>query len=90
MTENDIRAALASFNLKDMLEGVHVQGGLVQVSLAVKREEAPRYEALRREIEAKLSALPGVQNAAVVLTAQKPPAPAPAPAAPQADACCPR
>jgi ATP-binding protein involved in chromosome partitioning len=86
MTENEIRAALAPFNLKDMLEGVHVQGGLVQVSLAVKREEAPRYEALRREIEVKLSALPGVQNAAVVLTAQKA---APAPAAPQEAALLP-
>ena len=84
MTENDIRAALASFNLKEMLEGVHVQDGLVQVSLAVRREEAPRYETLRREIEVKLSALPGVRNAAVVLTAQKP-----APAAPQADALLP-
>jgi ATP-binding protein involved in chromosome partitioning len=85
MTESDIRAALAPFNLKEMLDGVHVQGGLVQVSLAVKREEAPRFEALRREIEAKLSTLPGVKNAAVVLTAQKPAqAPAPAPAAPQA------
>ena len=88
MTENDIRAALAPFDLKNMLDGIHVQDGLVQVSLAVKREEAPRYEALRREIEAKLSALPGVRNASVVLTAQKP-APAPAPAAPPADVLLP-
>ncbi len=72
MTENDIRAALAPFNLKEMLEGVHVQDGLVQVSLAVKREDAAKLEPLRREIEAKLSTLPGVKNAAVVLTAQKP------------------
>jgi ATP-binding protein involved in chromosome partitioning len=86
MTENDIRAALSRFNLKEMLEGVHVEGGLVQVSLAVKREEAPKFEPLRREIEATLSALPGVRNAAVVLTAQKaaPASAQAAPAAPQA------
>jgi ATP-binding protein involved in chromosome partitioning len=77
MTENDIRAALAPFNLKEMLEGVHVQDGLVQVSLAVKREDAAKFEPLRRQIEATLAGLKGVSNAAVVLTAQKP-APAPA------------
>jgi ATP-binding protein involved in chromosome partitioning len=81
MTENDIRAALASFNLNKMLEGVHVHEGLVQVTLAIKREDAAQLEPLRRQIEAKLAGLPGVKNAAVVFTAHKP-APPPQAAAP--------
>jgi ATP-binding protein involved in chromosome partitioning len=79
MTENDIRAALAPFKLGTMLEGVHAQDGMVQVSLTIKREDAAALEPLRREIEAKLAGLKGVKNAAVVFTAHKaPPAPAPA------------
>jgi ATP-binding protein involved in chromosome partitioning len=81
MTEDDIRAALAPFNLRKMLEGVHVQDGLVQVSLAVKREDAAALEPLGRQIEAKLAKLPGVKNAAVVFTAHKE-APPPQAAAP--------
>ena len=81
MTEHDVRAALAAFDLKNMLDGVHVADGLVQVTLSIRREDAGALEPLRREIEAKLAALPGVKNAAVVFTAHKP-APAPAPAAP--------
>jgi ATP-binding protein involved in chromosome partitioning len=72
MTEDDIRAALAPFNLGKMLEFVHVQDGLVQVSLAVKREDAAAMEPLGRRIEVKLAGLPGVKNAAVVFTAHKP------------------
>ncbi len=83
MTQNDVLAALAPYNLKKMLDGVHVADGLVQVTLAIKREDAAALEPLRVEIEAKLAALPGVKNAAVVFTAHKPaPASTPAPGAP--------
>ncbi len=76
MTEDDIRAALAPFNIANRLEGVHVQGGMVQVSLTASREEAARLEPLCREAEAALRAMPGVKNATVVLTAHAaPPAP---------------
>ena len=76
MTEDDIRAALAPFNLTRRLDGVHVRDGLVQVSLTATREEAAGLEPLRREVEAALRALPGVKSAAVVLTAHAaPPAP---------------
>ncbi len=81
MTEDDIRAALAPFNVAHRLDGVHVQGGMVQVSLAVSRQEAASMEPLRRDIEAALRALPGVKSATVVLTAHAqaaPPAPPPA------------
>jgi ATP-binding protein involved in chromosome partitioning len=79
MTNDDILAALAPFNVGKMLDGVHIQDGLVQVSLAIKREEARAMEPVRQQIEAKLAKLPGVRNAAVVFTAHKaPPPPAPA------------
>jgi ATP-binding protein involved in chromosome partitioning len=80
MTEDDIRAALAPYKLNKMLEGVHAAEGLVQVTLAIKREDAQALEPLRQEIEAKLAQLPGVKNASVVFTAHKPAAP-PAPSA---------
>jgi ATP-binding protein involved in chromosome partitioning len=72
MMEDDIRAALAPFNLGKMLEGVHAEGGLVQVSLAIRREEAPALEPVRARIEARLAQLPGVKNATVVFTAHRP------------------
>jgi ATP-binding protein involved in chromosome partitioning len=71
MNENDIRAALAPFNLGGMLEGVHAHDGLVHVTLAVKREEAAALEPRRAEIEAALAHLPGVKNASVVFTAHR-------------------
>jgi ATP-binding protein involved in chromosome partitioning len=85
MTEDDILAALAPFNLKKMLDGVHVQDGLVQVSLAIKREDAQALEPLRRQVEAKLAGMVGVKSASVVFTAHKAPppvAPASAPVLP--------
>jgi ATP-binding protein involved in chromosome partitioning len=82
MTEDDIRAALAPFNVANRLDGVHVQDGLVQVSIAVSRQEAASMEPLRHEIEAALRAVPGVKSAAVVLTAHAQAAP---PAPPQAE-----
>jgi ATP-binding protein involved in chromosome partitioning len=80
MNENDIRTALAPFSLNKMLEGVHVQDGLVQVTLAIKREDEAALEPLRQKIEHTLGHLPGVKNAAVVFTAHKA-APPPQPSA---------
>jgi ATP-binding protein involved in chromosome partitioning len=79
MTEDDIRSALAPFNLRKMLDAVHVKDGLVQVTLAIKREEAQTLEPLRAQIEAKLALLPGVKNASVVFTAHREPPPVPKP-----------
>jgi ATP-binding protein involved in chromosome partitioning len=80
MNEQDIRDALTPFNLGKMLEAVNVKDGLVQVSLAIKREEAAHLEPLRGQIEAKLAKIRGVKSAAVVFTAHREAAP-PAPAA---------
>jgi ATP-binding protein involved in chromosome partitioning len=62
-----------------MLDAVHVKDGLVQVTLAIKREEAQTLEPLRAQIEAKLALLPGVKNASVVFTAHREPPPVPKP-----------
>jgi ATP-binding protein involved in chromosome partitioning len=80
MNETDIRAALAPFNLGKILDAVHVQDGLVQVTLAIKREEAAQLEPLRAKIETSLGAMAGVKNASVVFTAHREAAPAPKPA----------
>ncbi len=69
MTEAEIRTALTPFNIGHRIDGVHVQDGLVQVSLRAAREEAAALEPLRRDIEARLKSLPGVKSVAVVLTA---------------------
>jgi ATP-binding protein involved in chromosome partitioning len=82
MNEHDIRQVLAPFKLGKMLDGVNVKDGMVQVTLAVRREDAGELEPLRREIEAKLAALPGITNAAVVFTAHREAPPPPQPAAP--------
>jgi ATP-binding protein involved in chromosome partitioning len=81
MNEDDIRAALAPFNLGRMLDGVHAQAGVVRVTLAVKREEAAALAPLGTQIEAKLAALPGVKTASVVFTAHREAAPVKAPEA---------
>ena len=62
---------------------IATRDGLVQASLYASRETAAAMEPVRREAERVLSGLPGVKNAAVVLTAHKdaPSTPAPAPAA---------
>ena len=78
MREDDIRKALAPFNLGKMLEGVHAHDGMVQVTLAIRREDAQALEPTRAKIEARLAGLPGVKNATVVFTAHRqPPAPPP-------------
>ncbi len=79
--EDDIRNALAPFDLGAMLEGVHAKDGLVHVSLVVKRDEAAALEPRRAAIEAKLKDLPGVKNVSVVFTAHRQPAPPATPAA---------
>ncbi len=61
---------------------IAMRDGLVQVSLFASRETAAAMEKVRRAAEAALATVPGVKNAAVVLTAHKaaaPAAPAPAP-----------
>ena len=63
-----------------MLESVRAVDGLAQVTLAINRADAETLEPLRRRIEARLAALPGVKNAAVVFTAHRPAAPPPTPA----------
>lgn len=70
MTEADIRAALAPFNMNHRIDGIHVKDGMVQIGLAVTKAEAASLEPLRRDIEARLRSLPGVKSATVVLTAQ--------------------
>jgi len=82
MDEDRVRKALSDFRLGKMLDGVHVKDGMVQVSLAIRREDAEQLEPLRREIEAKLAALKGVTNAAVVFTAHREAAPPPKPPEP--------
>jgi ATP-binding protein involved in chromosome partitioning len=82
MNEAAIRAALAPLNLGKMLDGVHVQDGLVQITLAIKREDAEELEPLRRQIETKLATLPGVKNVTAVFTAHRPAAPPPKSAEP--------
>src|SRR6516165_7733540 len=78
MNESDIRAALAPFKVESRIDGVHVQEGLVQVSLLATREEASSLEPLRRDMEAALRHVPGVKSTTVVLTAHsKPAAPPP-------------
>jgi ATP-binding protein involved in chromosome partitioning len=82
MNEQIIREALTRFQLGKMLDSVLVKDGLVQVTLAIKREEAATLEPLRGQIETVLGKLPGVTNAVVVFTAHREAAPAPPAAAP--------
>ena len=85
MTEADIRAALAPFNIAPRLDAVHIQDGRVQLSLRATREEAATLEPLRRDIEARVNALAGVHSTTIIFT-QHSQAPAqtaaPAPEAP--------
>jgi ATP-binding protein involved in chromosome partitioning len=82
MQEHDIRTALAPFKLGGSLEAVHVKDGLVQITIALTREQAAGFEPTRRRIEDTIALLPGVKNAAVILTAHKAaPAAQPQPAA---------
>jgi ATP-binding protein involved in chromosome partitioning len=82
-----LRAALRALNDpasgKDivsagLVDGIEVRGGLVQVALLTDRAQAAKMEPVRKAAEALIARQPGVQNAAVVLTAQRSPAPGPA------------
>ncbi|MBE7212692.1 MAG: Mrp/NBP35 family ATP-binding protein [Gluconacetobacter diazotrophicus] len=74
-----------------LLDGIAARNGMVQVALAAGRERAVAFEPVRVEAERQIRAIPGVLNAAVVLTAHRTatgaagsrPAAAPAPAAPR-------
>jgi ATP-binding protein involved in chromosome partitioning len=64
-----------------LIEGIQVRDGLVHVALLTDRAHAAKMEPVRKAAEQLLGRQPGVQNAAVVLTANKPAAAAPPPQA---------
>ena len=67
----------------ELVEGIELRGGLVQVALLTDRAHAAAMEPVRQQVEALLASVPGITNASAVLTAHKtaPAAKAPAPAA---------
>jgi ATP-binding protein involved in chromosome partitioning len=70
LSKEDIFAALASvpgFSV-DLVAGLSVKNGVAAMTLAASRDA----DALRQRIEDRLKALPGVSEAYVVLTAEKP------------------
>lgn len=83
MTEADIRAALAPFNINSRIDGVYVKDGLVQLSLTASKAEAASLEPLRRDIEARLKAVPGVKSVSIVLTSPTTPPAADPPLLPE-------
>lgn len=78
-TRDDILSSLANFPgfQPDMLGGLSAKGGVVAMALNAGRESEP----LRAGLEAHLKGLPGVTEAYVVLTTEKPDAAAQATAA---------
>ncbi len=65
-----------------LVEGIELQGGLVQVALLTDRARAAAMEPMRREVERVLAGQAGVSNATAVLTAHKAGAAPPPPAEP--------
>jgi ATP-binding protein involved in chromosome partitioning len=59
-----------------------IDAGRVTFAIAVTPAEAPGFEAIRRQAEAAVRALPGVTQVLVGLTAERPPGSAPAPRPP--------
>jgi ATP-binding protein involved in chromosome partitioning len=55
-----------------MVSGVQVRAGHVTFAIEVERARAPKLEALRKEAEKAVDALPGVLSVTAVLTAEKP------------------
>ncbi len=55
-----------------MVGGISVAGGKVTVALEVDPSFGPALEPLRREVETRLAVLPGVTQAAVVMSGKKP------------------
>ena len=92
ITETDVREALESVHdpvsgrdvvSAGLLQGITVTGGRVAVSIEVDPLRAEAMEPVRQACEAALRALPGVESASAVLTAEsrsapEPPAPEPA------------
>lgn len=87
-TETQLRAALArvidptsgqDIVSAGLVDGLQLRGGLVQAALLTDRTKASAMEKIRQSAEAALAAVPGVQNATVVLTAHSAPPAAPAP-----------
>ncbi len=68
--------ALPGWTAAEHVDGLSVAGGRVLLALSAKAEEAAALETVRAGIEAAIAALPGVSQASVVLTAEKPAAPA--------------
>ncbi len=64
------------------IEAIDLRGSLVQVTLLTARDQAGPMEAVCREVEAVLAAVPGITNATAILTAHRPAPPAAAPAKP--------
>jgi ATP-binding protein involved in chromosome partitioning len=64
-----------------MVSGVQLRDGHVTFAIEVERTRAPKLEALRKEAEKAVDALPGVLSVTAVLTAEKAP---PRPSAPYA------
>ena len=60
-----------------MVEGISIAGGVVQVALRAERATIGAMEAAGRLAETRLRELPGVRQAAIVLTSHKPGAPEP-------------
>ncbi len=58
----------------DLIDGIDVHDGIVQVALRTDRTRAARMEPMAAAAKAALSALPGVRSATVVLTAEARPA----------------
>ena len=54
----------------DLIDGIDVHDGIVQVALRTDRARAARMEPMAAAAKAALSALPGVRSATVVLTAE--------------------
>ena len=54
-----------------LVEGIELNGSLVQVALAVPRERAASMEPVRKAVEAALARQPGITNATAVLTAHR-------------------
>jgi ATP-binding protein involved in chromosome partitioning len=61
-----------------LVEGVNIAGGVVQVALRAERATVAAMETAGRLAEARLRALPGVRQAAIVLTSHKAQGAAPA------------
>ncbi|TVP71014.1 MAG: DUF59 domain-containing protein, partial [Rhodobacteraceae bacterium] len=81
---DDIRAALDAIRLpdgqslgaSDRLSGLNVMSGRISLAIRIEPHEAQDFAALRRAVEQRLQALPGISSVFVVLTSDRGPAPA--------------